>query len=175
MSLLLKITETAIDPALRMLPAKMDSPEARVMLLAIGLQESEFIHRYQVVQGKPGAKGPARGFWQFELGSRASRGGMWGAFLHPSSAPYLKELAKIRGIPVTPEAIWAAVETDDVLAAGAARLLLYTDGYRLPRMGEQAAAWDLYALRAWRPGKPHPRTWQANYIKALAFVRDNPK
>lgn len=63
-----EITTTAIDPIMHMWPS-MDSTEARVMLLAIGLQESRFINRFQIVQGKPGAKGPARGFWQFEQGA----------------------------------------------------------------------------------------------------------
>lgn len=175
MNLLTKITQTAIDPALAMLPPKMDSAEARVMLLAIGLQESEFIHRYQVVQGRPGTKGPARGFWQFELGSAESRGGMWGAFLHKASADELRRVAIARGVPATPSNIWTAVETDDVLAAAAARLLLYTDAQRLPKLGDIKGAWDLYAKRAWRPGKPHPDKWPANYAQALASVRESAK
>ena len=59
--MLQKINDEVLTPALRLLPASWDSKEARVMLLAIGLQESRFTHRFQVVQGKPGAKGPARG------------------------------------------------------------------------------------------------------------------
>ena len=47
-----------LDPAAKLLPG-MDSAKARVMLLAIGLQESRFEHRRQI-------GGPARGFWQFE-------------------------------------------------------------------------------------------------------------
>lgn len=61
-----EVIKTAIDPALSLLPERMRSKEAVVMLLAIGLQESRFVHTYQLVQGKPGAKGPARGWWQFE-------------------------------------------------------------------------------------------------------------
>jgi hypothetical protein len=33
------IIKTAIEPALALLPPKMDKPEARVILLAIGMQE----------------------------------------------------------------------------------------------------------------------------------------
>lgn len=50
-----------LDPALKLLPS-MDSVRARMMLLAIGLQESRFEHRRQL------GNGPARGFWQFESG-----------------------------------------------------------------------------------------------------------
>ena len=50
-----------LTPALSMLPATMDTPKARVMLLAIALQESGLAHRVQV-------GGPAHGLWQFERG-----------------------------------------------------------------------------------------------------------
>lgn len=160
------IIKTAISPALAQLPANMDTPEARVMLLAIGLQESRFTHRFQVVQGKPGAKGPARGFWQFELGTAASRGGVWGVFLHPASNGLLKQIAVQRGVALSPSNIWQAIETDDVLAAAVARLLLWTDPKALPKLSDAEAAWQLY-LRTWRPGKPHRSTWDALYAQAL--------
>ena len=48
--------------ALLLLPAKMTSPQAEVMLLAIGLQESQFEHRCQL------GNGPAKSFWQGEQG-----------------------------------------------------------------------------------------------------------
>ena len=38
----------------------------------------------------------------------------------------------------------------DVLAAGLARLLLWTDPSRLPRLGDADGAWQLY-VRTWRP------------------------
>lgn len=164
------ILDTAIEPALAILPASMRSDQARVMLLAIGLQESRFKHRYQIVQGKPGAKGPARGFWQFERGSRASRGGVWGVFLHASSRPHLSRLCLVRGVEFEPNAIYAAIETDDVLAAGVARLLLWTDPKALPAVGMISASWDLY-LRTWRPGKPHISTWPDLYRQASDAVR----
>jgi hypothetical protein len=66
-------------------------------------------------------------------------------------------------------AIWNAIENDDVLAAGLARLLLYTDPQRLPALGDREGAWQLY-LRTWRPGKPHRRTWNGYYQRALEFV-----
>src|SRR6185312_10462500 len=48
-----------IVPALATLPPEMDSSQARVMLLAIALQESGLRTREQ-------DGGPARGLWQFE-------------------------------------------------------------------------------------------------------------
>ena len=51
------VVEKAIKPAFTLLPSRMRSREALVMLLAIGLQESLFKRRRQM------ANGPARGFW----------------------------------------------------------------------------------------------------------------
>ncbi|WP_063588223.1 hypothetical protein [Achromobacter ruhlandii] len=157
------ITETAITPAFALLPAKMDSREARCVMLAIGLQESRFTHRQQI-------GGPARGFWQFEKGTRASCGGVWGVFLHAASKDHLAALCKARSVACDPDAIYAALEYDDVLAAGVARLLLWTDPKALPSVGDGDAAWALY-LRTWRPGKPHPHTWPDLYRQAAAQVQ----
>lgn len=174
-----EITSTGIDPAMGMLPTRMDSLAARVMLLSIGLQESRFEHRYQIVQGRPGAKGPARGFWQFERGTAASRGGVWGVFLHKSTSAFLKDLCERRGCPPTPSNIWEAIETDDVLAAGLARLLLWTDPQQLPAVTEEGGAFDLY-IRTWRPGawdrgsfeqRAELRAkWGRNHRKAMEFA-----
>lgn len=157
-----KIINTGISPALALLPAAMDTQAARVMLLAIGLQESRFTHRQQI-------GGPARGFWQFEKGTRASRGGVWGVFLHATSKGHLATLCKARSVACDPDAIYAALEYDDMLAAGVARLLLWTDPKALPAIGDADAGWALY-LRTWRPGRPHPKTWPALYAQALAAV-----
>ncbi|MBZ0073604.1 hypothetical protein [Bordetella hinzii] len=157
-----KIIDTAVSPALALLPTAMDTPAARVMLLAIGLQESRFVHRRQI-------GGPARGFWQFEKGTRASRGGVWGVFLHAASKDHLTALCKARSMACDPDAIYAALEYDDVLAAGVARLLLWADPKALPAIGDSEAAWSLY-LRTWRPGRPHPKTWPPLYAQAMAAV-----
>lgn len=158
-----KIIDTAVSPALALLPTRMDTPAARAMLLAIGLQESRFVHRRQI-------GGPARGFWQFEKGTRASRGGVWGVFLHAASKGHLGALCKARSVVCDPDAIYAALEYDDVLAAGVARLLLWTDPRALPAVGDADAGWSLY-LRTWRPGKPHPQTWPDLYRQAVAQVQ----
>jgi hypothetical protein len=159
-----QITRTGIDPAMKLLPELMDSPRARVVMLAIGLQESRFEHRFQVISGTT-AKGPARGFWQFERG-----GGCKGVVQHELSKPHMRKVCEARGIPFVAGTLWNAIETDDVAAAAAARLLLWTDPQRLPELGDKDAAWNLY-LRTWRPGKPHRSTWPDLYQQALDFTR----
>lgn len=149
------ITQTAISPALALLPANMDSVAARVMLLAIGLQESRFLHRRQI-------GGPARGLWQFERG-----GGVRGVLTHPASRDRARHVCDLRQVDAVAASVYNALETDDVLAAVFARLLLWTDSARLPAVGDAQGAWDLYT-RTWRPGKPHPRTWPALYAEAAA-------
>lgn len=147
----------AVDPALALLPAKMDTPAARVMLLAIGLQESRFLHRRQI-------GGPARGFWQFERG-----GGVRGVLTHPASRDHAYRVCAARGVDPVAAAVYPALEADDVLAAAFARLLMWTDAWRLPAVGDAQGGWELY-IRTWRPGKPHPGTWQALYAQAVAEV-----
>ena len=153
-----------LDKMFTLLPRELDSKEARVMLLAIGLQESMFQYRKQM------GNGPANGFWQFEQGTRASRGGVWGIYLHPTSRYWLAKLCEARNVKFTPAAIHTALMTDDILAAGCARLLLFTDPKRLPALGDTVNSWLLYAKRTWRPGKPHQSSWDAYYKKAMDEV-----
>lgn len=160
-----------IVPALKLLPAPMTSDRAKVPMIATSGQESAFKHRWQVVDAnKPQKRGPARGLWQFELGTKASRGGVWGVYLHPASRYWLAELCKVRGVEFTPRAIWLALETDDILAAGLARLLMFTDAKPLPQMGDEQETWKMYRFRCWRPGKPHPETWSGYYRTAMRTV-----
>lgn len=158
-----EITSTGIDPALALLPPAMDSPPARVQMLTIGLQESRFVHRRQIVGGRP--IGPAKSFWQGERG-----GGMvHGVRVHPATWKLAADLYRARDVMPTNMAIWNAIEHDDVLAAGLARLLLWSDPFRLPDLGDVSGAWSLY-LRTWRPGKPHPGSWPGLYFQALDYV-----
>ncbi|WP_338615704.1 hypothetical protein [Achromobacter sp. E1] len=160
-----EIVAAGIDPALALLPAGMDTPEARVMLLAIGLQESRFEHRRQLVGNPPRPTGPAKSFWQAEQG-----GGMvHGVRRHVATSAAAAHLYQARGVAARDAAIWDAIEHDDVLAAGLARLLLWSDPGRLPAVGDEQGAWNLY-LRTWRPGKPHAQTWPALYARAVAEV-----
>lgn len=154
---LAEIIEQAYLPAIALINVR-DTPEARVMILAIGLQESRFKYRAQL------GNGPARSFWQFERG-----GGVKGVLGHTVSASRARLLCEARGVMATPLNVWQAMEFDDVLGAGMARLLLYTDPRALPAVTDAAGAWDCY-IRNWRPGKPHRDTWDAFHAQAVAEV-----
>ncbi|QRY79625.1 hypothetical protein JVX91_00490 [Pseudomonas sp. PDNC002] len=166
------IRRSAIEPALLLLPAKMESPQAIVMLLAITRQEDPEQRRRQWPTG------PARSLWQAEQG-----GGMITGLLTyriQSVRDLAAGLCVGRGVPPAAPDVWEAIEHDDILAAGLARLLLYTDPFRLPELGKESAAWDLY-LRTWRPGaydKGTPakraelrKKWAVNYAAALEAVQ----
>lgn len=136
------------------LPGKFASVAATTMLLAIGLQESRFVHRQQV-------GGPARSYWQFEKG-----GGVVGVLRHSATARHAHAVCVLRGIEPTADAVYAAMLLDDLLGCAFARLLLYSDPRPLPEPGQIISSWDYY-LRNWRPGKPHRSTWDNLYAKAL--------
>lgn len=161
MSNLQQILSDAIVPALKLLPPLMDSREARVEMLAIGLQESRFTARRQhpVRPGMP--YGPANGFWQFE---RA--GGVKGVLMHKASRDHARIVCDARGVNSDARSVWIQLAEDDILAAAFARLLLFTDPKPLPAIGAREAAWAYY-LRNWRPGKPHPQSWPDCYARAL--------
>jgi hypothetical protein len=158
------VHERAIAPALALLPGAMDTPEARVMLLAMGLQESRLTARRQLVGTPPRPTGPATGLWQFEQG-----GGVVGVLQHDASRYWMHRVCHERGVQPVPRAVWQALQHDDILAAAAARLLLFTDARRLPDLGDELAAWQGY-IRTWRPGRPHRITWPGLYAVALAEV-----
>lgn len=155
---------TAINEALALLPKAMDSAKARVIMIAIGLQESRFLHRRQLVGNPPKPTGPAAGYWQFER-----MGGVNGVLQHRATSSLAREVCKSRGVLPTPLAVWEAMQHDDVLAAAFARLLLYSDPKSLPEIGDVNGAWDLY-IRTWRPGKPHRSTFDALYAQAVNEV-----
>lgn len=171
-----QIIRAGIDPAMKLLPANMDSKQARVMLLAIGLQESRFTERRQLVGNPPRAIGPAKSFWQGEK----SGGMVRGVRNHDATRKMAAELYKALGVEPNDESIWNAIETDDVLAAGLARLLLWSDPLKLPALGDVENAFQLY-LRTWRPGAWERGTpaqkmelgakWGRNYYEALKAVQ----
>jgi hypothetical protein len=150
-----------------------NGPRAEAMMLAIGLQESRFIHRDQVVTGKPpGQVGPATGFWQFEKG-----GGVAGVMQHAMTADIARHVATASAIAFDRDVIWRAFATPagDQLAAAFARLLLFTDPRALPEAfaGAEEEAWQCY-IRNWRPGKPHRQTWGGFWAEALRLVGSAP-
>lgn len=160
-----------IEPAYKLLPSALKTERATVALLTIGQQESKFKYPFQVLDPTDlSRKGAARGYWQFELGSARSRGGVWGVFLHPASRALLEQLCAEREVVFAPTQIWRELEVDNVLAAGVARLLLLTDPKPLPKLGDMDGLWALYAERTWKPGKPHRETWDDYYRNALKVV-----
>lgn len=159
----LELLTLVIIPTLGQLPPGMDSLKARVMLIAIALQESALKYRRQL------GNGPARGFWQFELGTEASKGGVWGVYLHKASRDHLRTLCMLHDVPFIPRAIWEALEHNDMFACGVARLMLWTAPTSLPGVHAVHDAWRYY-LNVWRPGKPHESTWPAYYATAVETV-----
>lgn len=160
-----EVNATIVTPGLRLLPAKMDSAEARVLMLAIGLQESRLKNRWQVIDlNRPNVKGPARGLWQFE---RA--GGVAGVLNHAATKRLALSACQARGVVPAPTSVWTKLAEDDVLAAAFARLLLWSDPAPLPALGRGGEAWTYY-LRTWRPGKPHRRTWNGLYAQAIEAI-----
>lgn len=150
------ILKTAIFPSLEILPAKMESTEAGVIMLAIGLQESRFEHRRQI-------RGPARGYWQFEEG-----GGVVGVMNHEASSGMAKQVTESLNYSFESGTIHAALEHNDVFAGCFARLLLWTDPRPLPLLADGPdPAWDYY-IRNWRPGKPHRSTWDGLWRQACS-------
>jgi hypothetical protein len=146
-----------INPGLSLLPATMDNFDARVLLVAIGLQESRFEHRFQI-------QGPARGFWQFE-----EYGGVRGVLNHPDVSDIVRHVCRRLKVEPSTTKCYEAIAYNDTLACVFARLLLWTVPRPLPRKGQVREAWKYY-LDGWRPGKPHPETWEELHGQAIKIV-----
>lgn len=142
-----------------------DSIDARRLLLAIALQETNLEHRRQVVSGGE-ENGPAASFWQFEIG-----GGCRGVLTHSSTRERMEKICAAYNVVPTPRGLWEAMRYNDVVAAAAARLLVYTLPSKLPTKASDG--WLQY-LSAWRPGKPHPRTWDAHWANATMATGAKP-
>lgn len=154
-----RLLKSAILPALDELatlgiPASV--PAARFML-AIALQESGLRHRRQVVASGE-ELGPAISYWQFERG-----GGCAGVLAFPFVGGVMQQLCDAYHVPKTSQGLWTAMQYHDIIAAAAARLLIYTLPAALPKTADEG--WQQY-LRAWRPGKPHHETWAAHWMMA---------
>jgi len=61
------------------------------------------------------------------------------------------------------------LEHNDTLAAAFARCLLWTLPDNLPGEHDPADGWRCY-VKAWRPGKPNPETWDNFYQRAWALT-----
>lgn len=147
-----------VIPAAGYLSASFDSPQARVQLLAIALQESGLRTRTQ------DAGGPARGLWQFE------RGGCIAVLNNSVSMQGMQDLCHSFAVAPIPSDVYYTLATDDLFACCVARWTLRCDPHPLPDLGNADDAWLCY-VRSWNPGHPRIETWPANYAAALTAVR----
>lgn len=153
-----ELLTTCVDPALAILgslTAIKVTDEARVLLMAIAGQESDWAARLQ-------HGGPARSFWQFEQG-----GGVAGVM--GSTPKQLQAVCKYLVISYDSATIFQAMAWNDTLATCMARLLLWTDAAPLPPVGDVQGAWNYYQ-RNWRPGAPHPEVWPSKYATARGLL-----
>ena len=153
------VREHLIPAAYAVLPPAMASGHATAMLVAIGWQESRFLHRRQI-------NGPARGYWQFELG-----GAVTGILSHHRTREPLRAAMDALGYRFSPTPHWAhsTIEHNDVLAAVFARLLLWTLPQPLPDRTDPDGGWLQY-VRGWRPGRPHPATWSQAWLEGWRAI-----
>jgi len=154
----LYIYDRIFPAAFALLPARMDFPAARAMIMAIGGQESEFHARVQ------GGGGPAHGFGQFEKNGGVKEV-LTSAITRPILLPILKTLC------YTPDvsACYDAIVHNDVLAIVFMRLLLWKYPGALATQDEMDKGYRQY-LAAWRPGKPRPRDWPRNFTDGWQLV-----
>lgn len=157
--------EDLIPPTLAKLGARYATPEAQLMLLAIGIQESGFRCRDQ---GDPRIIGPARGFWQFE-----QRGGC-AEFEKAALLEVFRKAAVRLGYATDRHYTWirSGEPEGDRLACIMARAVLFLDPRPLPGCGDRAGAYEQYLAR-WRPGKPSARRWATAYATAMRIVSAN--
>ncbi len=161
-----------VAPAMTLLsslgvPFPTNDPRVLRPLIAISGQEADMQYRDQIESPSGDlVDGPAMGLWQFERG-----GAVKGVVQHIASRQWAIKLCAERHVSFDTYSIWKALETDDILAAGMARLLIWTDPWPLPT--SQAAVWEMYEKRLWRPGKPHPDKWPGYWALATQVVEDS--
>jgi hypothetical protein len=148
--------QNAVIPALRLLPATMDTDRAVAMMIAIALQESDLEHRRQFPTG------PGRGYPQFELGLEEHgkpTGGLSLLLRHKAAGPLCARVVNDLDYGgATPTELHAALEHNDILAAAMTRLLLFTYPGPLPGSTESDEGWRQY-MWCWRPSRPRPNHW----------------
>jgi hypothetical protein len=154
------LIRSAITPALSLLPPRMDSRAARALLVACAFQETHIAHRRQL------GNGVGRSYWQFEGKPKQAISGVLG---HPASRDLARQLCAALDVEPTTAAVYQAVEYCDTLAAGFARLLLWTDPAPLPLPDEREVAWRYY-LRCWNPGLPRKKDWPASWATGWASL-----
>ena len=146
--------QLGIRPALGFLLTSMATMEAIRQQVAIAMQESNLEHRRQI-------GGPARSYYQFELI------GVKEVLTHPATRDMARNLCASLDYSPDPNVIYEAIEHNDVLASGFARLLLWRDPKPMPT--NQQDGWNYYE-RNWRPGKPHPERWERSWDIATSLI-----
>jgi hypothetical protein len=143
-----------LPAAFSLLAPDTDSDAARALVLAIGLQESDFLARRQH------GDGPARGYWQFELIAITD------LLQRPTTGPALRRVVQALHYPaLDARGIHALLEHHDVLAAACARLTLWTLPFPLPPRNDADLGWQQYEA-AWKPGRPRRAKWASSYASA---------
>lgn len=143
-----------INPMLQLLPAPLTSDAARTELIAIAIQESALAYRHQI-------GGPARSLWMFEYN------GVLAVCRHHTAGPIVRILCSALNIRFDPGVIFANLTTNDLLGAGVARALLWSDPAAIPT--DESGGLAMYQ-RNWRPGAFAPARWPAAWAAAQATV-----
>ena len=113
-----------------------------------------------------GAVGSGRG----DNGGAQKGGGVKGVLIHSATKAHAHAaMASLQYKDAAVETAFDAIEHNDTLATVFARLLLYTLPDKLPTDTQASEGWDQY-VRSWRPGKPHPATWDACFRRAWELV-----
>ena len=153
-----------LEPGLALLPRNMDSPEARVFLVAAGGQESHWRFRRQI------GGGTAHSYYQLE-----GKGGAVEEVL-TSRGTAVHAVAACRALDIEPtlEEVYEAIVYCDALATVIGRLIPWLEPAPLPAIGDVDGAWACYE-RLWKPGRPAPERWPACYSAALAAFQTPPQ
>jgi len=148
----------AIEPGLALLPPNMGADAARVMLMAIAGQETNWSERRQIPAGQ------ALGYWQFQ------QDGTVGLM---DKLPALTQ-SVLDTCDLQQSEAWEALQYNDAVACAFARLLLWSHPAPLPAIGDQAGAWAYYR-RLWKPGRPDAKRWLSAYPIAVSTVQKPPQ
>ena len=146
---------------------RLVSVQAFALLHAIALQESDYIHRQQLIGHHrhwwESLKGPAVSFLQFEdIGIRE-------VLRNPATRSMALLVLSKLGYPEHIPTIREAMKHNDLLAFAFGRLALWRHRDPLPEKHEVDRAWQYY-LAIWRPGKPSPERWEERYKLAWSMV-----
>ena len=134
-----RFLDLAVIPAMSLMPARIDSPDAHGMLVAIALQETGLLARHQF------GGGPARSYFQFELP------GVSEALWNPSTQRHMERVCAALDLSITPAALQTALEFHDIAAVCCARLLLWARPEPVAPQHDEDAGWRLY-VATWKPG-----------------------